>query len=263
MHQRVNSLDGVEIVYEVHGSGEPGLVLVHGWACDHTYWKHQIGRFSKRHTIVTVDLAGHGQSGRNRKSWTMAAYGADVASIVRDLGFQKVILIGHSMGGDVIAEAAKLLTAETLGLVGVDTFHNVDDVKTPAQIDQTLTHFRENFQAATEAFARKMFPKGANPAIVEEIVADMMSAAKDESINALQGIFESYPTAKKLKDLKLPMVTINTDGWVPTNVEGAERVGMNVIMLNGLGHFPQLEDPARFNDVLSAVLDDIAGTTHE
>jgi pimeloyl-ACP methyl ester carboxylesterase len=259
----VSSADGVEIAYEVHGSGEPALVFVHGWGCDRAYWKNQIDRFSKNHAVVALDLAGHGQSGRNRESWTISAFGEDVAAVVRELGFRKVILVGHSMGGDVILETAKSLATETVGLAGVDTFHDVEEVKTPEQIQNTLMPFRENFREATEALVRNMFPEDADPALVEEIVSGMISTPQDVGVKSLQGVYESYPTAEKLKDLKLPMFTINTDGWVPTNVEGAERVGMHVIMLNGVGHFPQLEVPTRFNDSLSQVLADIAATTHK
>ena len=51
--------------------------------------------------MVAVDLGGHGESGMGREHWTMEAFGDDVAAVVRGLGLERVILVGHSMGGYV------------------------------------------------------------------------------------------------------------------------------------------------------------------
>jgi hypothetical protein len=56
--------DGVHVQYRVYGSGEPALVFIHGWSGDSNYWREQTSEFSKRYTLVTVDLAGHGRHRR-------------------------------------------------------------------------------------------------------------------------------------------------------------------------------------------------------
>src|SRR5882762_1994438 len=94
------SPDGIRIAYEVHGEGTPALVFVHGWSCDRNYWKGQLEPFAEQFKVVAIDLAGHGESELGRKAWTIGAFGADVAAVVKALGLQHVILIGHSMGGD-------------------------------------------------------------------------------------------------------------------------------------------------------------------
>ncbi len=58
------SADGVHIEYHVYGSGNPAVVLVHGWSCDGNYWKEQIDALKSKYTTVVVDLAGHGASAR-------------------------------------------------------------------------------------------------------------------------------------------------------------------------------------------------------
>ena len=60
------SSDGVDIHYEVHGEGEPTLVFIHGWSCDRSYWQAQVEYFAKQYQVITIDLAGHGESGTNR-----------------------------------------------------------------------------------------------------------------------------------------------------------------------------------------------------
>ena len=123
MVMNVKSADGVSIAYQVVGSGQPALVFVHGWCCDQSYWDSQVPYFSQRYKVVTIDLAGHGDSGLNRRTWTMAEFGNDVVAVVKELDLDRVVLIGHSMGGFVVAEAERRMPKRVIGLVGADTFH--------------------------------------------------------------------------------------------------------------------------------------------
>ena len=113
----VTSRDGIPLVFEVHGAGAPAVVLVHGWSCDRSYWNGQVRPLAARYRTVTVDLAGHGESGSGRRALTMAAFGEDVVTVVEQLGADQVVLVGHSMGGDVIVEAALGLGDRVAGLV--------------------------------------------------------------------------------------------------------------------------------------------------
>src|SRR5689334_5305170 len=61
-----NSADGVHIEYRIYGKGEPAVVLVHGWSCNENYWNEQVNPLKTRYTVVLIDLAGHGASGKNR-----------------------------------------------------------------------------------------------------------------------------------------------------------------------------------------------------
>jgi hypothetical protein len=100
MSATVRSLDGIPIVYDSFGSGDPALVLVHGWSCDRTYWREQTGAFADRYRVVTIDLPGHGESGEGRASWTMAAFGEDVVAVVDDLGLANMVLDNTASGSD-------------------------------------------------------------------------------------------------------------------------------------------------------------------
>ena len=111
----VPSADGTSISYEVYGAGEPTLVFVHGWSCDARYWRAQVPHFSRKHRVVVLDLAGHGHSGSSRTRYTMGSFGEDVRAVTQASGGSRVILIGHSMGGTVIVEAARLMPDRVIG----------------------------------------------------------------------------------------------------------------------------------------------------
>ena len=132
----IPSKDGTPISYEIHGAGEPTLVFVHGWSCDARYWRAQLPHFANNHRVVMLDLAGHGHSGMTRSQYTMRAFGEDVKAVIEATGSRRVILIGHSMGGSVIAEAARLMPSRVKGLIGVDTLVNIEYPMTREELNR-------------------------------------------------------------------------------------------------------------------------------
>ena len=256
VRQRVVSApDGVRIAYETHGRGEVAVVLVHGWSCDRTYWREQIAPLAAQFQVVTVDLAGHGASGRNRQAWTIASFGGDVAAVVEKLGLRRAVLVGHSMGGDVIAEAARALPGRVEGLVWVDTYKQLGTFRTPEQVQTMVSSFRADFRKTTRAFVRLMFARGADPALVERVVADMSSAPPAVALPAMEAAISydrEMPGA--LRALGLPVVAINPDR-PPSDPVALARHGVALELMSGVGHFPMLEAPARFNELLTKTVE--------
>ncbi|MBD3856010.1 MAG: alpha/beta hydrolase [Acidobacteria bacterium] len=126
--------DGVTIAYTVSGAGSPTLVFIHGWMCDQTFWSAQVEEFSTTNTVITIDLPGHGLSGMNRDGWPLMAYGTDVQSVVEKLDLNNVVLVGHSMGGAVVLEAARLMPDRVTGVIGVDSLHDAEAKYDPDQM---------------------------------------------------------------------------------------------------------------------------------
>ena len=248
------SPDSVRLAYEVHGEGMPSLVFVHGWSCDRSYWKAQIEPFSKRYQVVAIDLAGHGESGIGRKTWTIESFGEDVATVVKKLGLRRVILIGHSMGGDVIAEAALRLKGRVAGLIMVDTYKKLGPGRTPEQVEAFVSRFRPDFTDSTRALVRTMFLPNSDSTLVEWVVADMSSAPPDIALGALESAFSySRKITHSLEELKLPVIAINA-GNAPTDSASMERYGVEVMIMPGVGHFVMMESPESFNRLLSMAI---------
>lgn len=250
----VKSQDGIPLSYSVQGKGEPAIVFVHCWCCDKGYWKDQIPYFEKKHTVVAVDLAGHGDSGLGRADWTVESFAADVVSVVEALKLTKVILVGHSMGGPVSLEAARLIPDRVIGVIGVDTFQDFGETFTEEQQKQWLAGFQANFPAVTDQFVRSMFAAGADTALVERIAADMASAPPEVGIGAMKNMLR-YDPAPAVREIEVPIRGVNADKW-PTNVEGNRKLAasFDVKFMPGRGHFVQLEDPATFNKLLEETI---------
>ena len=253
----VLSPDGVSLSYTVQGKGEPAIVFVHCWCCDKSYWKDQLPYFEKKYKVVAVDLAGHGDSGLGRKDWTVESFAEDVAAVVKALKLERVILVGHSMGGPVSLEAARLMSDRVIGVIGVDTFQDFGETVPEEQQKQWLSAFEANFPAVTDQFVRSMFASGADTALVERIAADMASAPAAVGVGAMKNMLR-YDPAPAVREIKVPIRGINADKW-PTNVEGNKKLAhsYDVKFMPGRGHFVQLEDPATFNRLLDETIAEI------
>ena len=253
----VASADGIPIAYETLGEGPIALVFVHGWSCDRQYWDAQLQPFAQNFQVVAVDLAGHGASGLGRDTQTMAAFGADVAAVADELGLQRMVLIGHSMGGDVIMEAARRLQGRVAGLVWVDTYRRLPTDRTEEQLEAFLAQFRSDFVGTTSAFVRTMFPAGADPLLVDRVATDMAAAPPAIALSALESALRyAHEIPAVRAELDLPIVAINADNQ-PTDVASMQRHGVDVVIMPGVGHFLMMEDPARFNEILRTVVDSL------
>lgn len=249
----INSTDGVSIAYQVRGKGKPALVFVHGWCCDRAYWDAQVSHFAQQYRVVTVDLAGHGGSGLNRKTWTMASFGEDVQALVDKLGLNQIVLVGHSMGGPVILEATRRMPKRVIGLVGVDTFHDLERKYTQDQIDQILAPFRIDFpEAIRNLVCESMFTTNSDSTLVERIAADMSAVPPTVGLGAGEALLHYYAHFPEVfQQVQTPIRCINSD-IDPTNVEAGQRYAQSfeVTLMSGVGHFVMIEDPETFNGLL-------------
>jgi pimeloyl-ACP methyl ester carboxylesterase len=99
-----NPIDGTRIAYRSFGAG-PAIVMVHGSALSQVIWRGfgYVREFASDHTVVTLDLRGHGRSGKPRAA---SAYGTekfvdDVLAVLGALGIDRAHYLGYSLGGRV------------------------------------------------------------------------------------------------------------------------------------------------------------------
>ena len=246
--------DGIDIRYEVAGAGTPAIVFVHGWACDRSYWRGQVPAFTAGHLVLTVDLAGHGDSEAGRASWTMPAFGGDVAAVVLAESLDDVVLVGHSMGGDVILEAAVLLGERVRGVVWVDTYRTLESHGDTSGLDAYVDTFRKDLVGATRAFVHRAMSDAGGTDLVEWVAADMSSAEPGMALDALDHAIHGLEPAKAaIARISAPIVALNSTA-VPAEVESLARHGVRHVLVEGVKHFSMLEDPAQVNRLLDEVV---------
>jgi len=257
----VTAADGVPIHYDVKGKGEPALVFIHCWGCDRTLWENQVAAFAKNHRVVTVDLPGHGKSGKGRTSWSIESYGEDVKRVVTKLGLKRVVLIGSSMSGPVALEAARLMPDRVIAIVPVDTLQNVEQKMSAEQVEGMVKQLQFDYKGQMTQFANQyLFAPGTPAAVKERVLSQAISMPQELGLPILKAAWQ-YDPIPTLRTIKVPIRAINFDLF-PTNLEGNRKYApqFDAVIMKGIGHYPMLEDPACFNELLAAILRDLRNT---
>lgn len=253
--------DNVKIAYNLTGTGDTTLLFVHGSFIDMNYWSAQIDYFKPQYQVLTIDLPGHGKSGKNRNLWTIQEYGNDVCRVMKELHLKNVILIGHSMGGDIILEASAKCPDSVIGFVGVDNFKNAGTAM-PAeiqnQIDQIMKMLKSDFANTSEKFAKQaLLSPSTDKTIIDRVVTDYRNMDKNIGIDLISSAFTYSEREQDLMTLlKFKMFLINVDN-IPTNEVSLKKYaasGYDILPIKGTCHFPMIEKPDEFNRLLQDII---------
>ena len=250
----ISSSDGNSIFYRVHGEGEPSILFVHCWTCNHTFWNAQAEYFSKNHQVIVPDLAGHGMSSQDREQYSMTAFAADVAAVVKAVEARQIILVGHSMGAPVVLEAADLLGDRVIGLVAVDTFHTPFQYPSSREkINNIVDGFRGDFKTSQAQYVRSLFAAQVEDNLIDSIVSQMTAVDENVALSALYEIFLWHLTRGEeyLRRYAGKLRHINSTAL------GVEKPGHDsVLIVPGTGHFIAQEKPSEFNQDLEQIITD-------
>jgi len=252
------SSDELSIAYDVRGKGDTALVFLHGWCGDRSYWRHQVDAFAGDYKIVAVDLGGHGESGKDRKQWTVQSLAADVEAVVKKLGLKRVILVGHSMGGPVSLAAAKSMPGTVVAVVGVDTLHNAE-FKWPEETSKKfLEGFEKDFKGTLRVGLRGMLPAKVDAKLLKWI-QDKAEVQDPKMALGLMRNMARLDQKTLLQNAKVPVRCINSAGGFQLAIKTADDVNkkyadFKAVLMEGVGHYPMLEKPAEFNKKLREVL---------
>jgi pimeloyl-ACP methyl ester carboxylesterase len=254
------------IAYSKTGVGDTALVFVHGWGINKEYWKSQVDAFSKRFTVVAIDLGGQGASGKERSSYKVEDFSNDVLAVLDSLNLNKVILIGHSMGGDIILNVAFTIPERVVGFIGIDNFKDVGVPLTPeqhVQIDEFMHALTTNYKETVKAYCKTaLFPPNYTDTVsVNRVLNDVANTDSIVAMKALKGLFEFAPKETALlKEMHKPVHLIVSDftPMLQDSLAKYSTAGIGIKTIHGTGHYPMIEKPEEFNKLLMETLDEIA-----
>ncbi|MEL6446321.1 MAG: alpha/beta hydrolase [Pseudomonadota bacterium] len=253
--------DGAPIAWSRTGAGDTALVFIHGWSCNSAFWREQVNAFAADYTVVTLDLPGHGQSGGDREPWRVGDYGADVAAVADALELERIVLIGHSMGGLVALRAAAELDGRAVAVIAADSLHDAEIRYTEAQAAPAIAAFSADYAGSMMGMFTGMAGPQVDPELAAWIAAEGAASRPEVGI----GLFSNYTEIDAtiwFREAGVPVRAINAaaGGMTPPTRTGANQqyADFEATILDGVGHFLQLEAPERFNAALRDTLSDLS-----
>ena len=256
------------INFRVVGTDEPTLIFVHGFACTLDDWDAQVRELSPRFRCAALDLPGHG--GSAMPSTVSIATMAEAVNMVKhQIGSQRAILIGHSMGCRVIMEAFRQSPINTVGLVFVDgSFVGGGDPAAAIQKAKDAVD-RVGIDAFTERLFNDMFledsdvrlrerlvarAKGVNASFREELFLDLIRWDQDNAKDVLKRITIPALVLQSTffnSDLKrAPIRAGMTTPWMDLVASLVQNSEAKIIP--GAGHFAMIEAAPAVNDEIRA-----------
>ena len=244
------------------------VVFVHGFGCSLTDWDSQVAHLSPRHQTVAVDLVGHGSTPGTAADCSIERYGADVAELLRSLSLPPAVLVGHSMGCRVVAEAALQAPAHAAGVVLVDGSQFAPAME--ATLKATFAQ-PNGYAAMVAGMFREMFHEKADRAIASAVAARVQRLPHTIGEKMLLDLqrYDAVRLAASYGCLRMPVMAIQTTYTNEKRERKSLHVGQSTPYLQMLrdaipsvrievieetGHFPQLEEPTRTNALLDSFL---------
>ena len=252
--------DGVKIDYTDSGKGDTVLFFVHGWGINKSYWENQVNFFKDKYRVITIDLPGYGASGKNRNSWRVQDFGGDIDSVIYQLDLRNVVLVGHSMSGDIVVEAALHAPDRVITVVGVDNFKNFGEIPTAeakkfyALVVDSMRHDFKNI--VTRYFNEQLFYRTTDSSIRSRVMNDIFSG--DSTIAIATMADNNYDELANVIALKKKIHLINSD-VTPTDSTGFKKnnVPFDIKYIHETGHYPMIEKSAAFNEALEKIMQEI------
>jgi non-heme chloroperoxidase len=263
--------DGRQVYYESYGSGDSAVVLVHGWGMSLRLWDYTLPALTAAgYRVVALDHRGCGQSDKDFVDMGIEAIAGDVQALVRELGLQRVVLNGWSLGGAVVVAAAAGLGSTCSGLV-------LTCAATPAYLqkpdfphggtEEALAATLEAMAADRAAFLMAL-SEGVCAAEVSPSVTNWMwQIFMDASPMAAQALAELGPLDQRalLASLSAPILAFvgGRDEVVDPAVcrsVAQFNPGAEVMEFPDAGHAPFIEESARYNRELLQFLDKHLGS---
>ncbi len=275
---RTVAVDGVDISYVELGRGEPTLLLLHGLNSYIPAWSRNLDDLAARHHVVAIDLPGYGRSSKANYRYSMAFFARAVEGVIEALRLGRVVLVGHSMGGQVALTHALAYPGRAEALVlaapaGFETFSPGERaalIETLSKQAIALTPPERIYAGFASTFAGDvpadaMFMVRDRIAIIGGPDFDGFCYAVARSVAAM-----AYgPVFERLPAIAVPVLAVfgSDDRLIPNPlIHGgstravAERAVARLprgrlVMLPRVGHFVQWEAAAAFDRLLLDFVD--------
>jgi pimeloyl-ACP methyl ester carboxylesterase len=251
--------DGVQLAHVERGAGDPPVLLVHGWCCDHSYFAPQQEHLARRHRTVAVDLRGHGASDKPVQDYTVAAFADDLTWLAHELGLHRPIVIGHSLGGVIALALAARRPELPLAIVACDSPILSPQVALTGLLSLIPGLHGLSYREAQREFVNgRLFAPQDDAARRAQIVDTMSNAPQHVMASVFEQVF-AFDHEAAARACRVPFLYIAGD---PPQAD-LEKLrgacpGLVFGQTVGAGHFHQLEVPEQVNAMLDRFIAGVA-----
>ncbi len=253
MYKKVN---GININYEQKGSGDL-IVILHGWGSNITLHANMIELFSKKYTVVAMDMPGFGKSEEPPSAWCVDDYVQFVIDFLADYDSKKIMFLGHSFGGRVIIKLCSRtdLPFEVNKVMLVDSAGILPPKSNKKSFRTRWYKFCRNILSTK--LMQKLFPEALEKLRVKYGSADYAAASPLMRQVLVKVVNEDLePLLPNIKCPALLVWGVNDTATPLSDGEKMEKAipDAGLVKLENAGHYSFLEQQFMFNRVMCSFL---------
>ena len=179
----VRITDDFTIHVEESGNGDMPIVFIPGWTMSTKVFGRQLAHFreSNRWRAISYDPRGQGLTTKTIEGHSYQQHGRDLGAFIAVLGLKRVVLIGHSIGGPVVLEAARRMPGRVAGLVLVDSWVDFEQRRLPAEeVEKYLAALQADYRATLTAIVSQYLFSASTPEPVKARVLETVLSGPQE-----------------------------------------------------------------------------------
>ena len=252
-------MPAVDLAHDDAGDG-PAVVLIHGHPFNRTMWAPQLAALRDRFRVIVPDLRGYGDSPVTPGTVPMAQLAADVSHLLDRKEIATAALVGLSMGGLVVMElaAAQPDRWRAYAFVATTAARSTPEERA-ARLASARTLDEQGMRPVAEEMAARLFGPDAAPELKAAIMAMMLATNPAGAAAAVRGRAERPDYQPVLPTLRAPALVCTGDHDSYSTAEITRELAgclpdPEVVLLAGVGHLPNLEQPDEFNQHLLSFL---------
>lgn len=248
--------NGYDVFFRmVEGNSDTAVVCIHGAAGDSRLFTYQLTGLGKEHTVIAVDLPGHGQSG-SPGVLTVEDYRDAVLAVSEKITEEKIVFLGHSMGGGVLFELYRKIPSRIAGLVFISTAPEL-----PVN-DMILDFVEKDFNSFCKIVVDLTYSPEAGEPIKNLAVNEVRNAGPVTVKNDFTICKNyAYKDLARVIDVPVLLLTNKKDKMVPAScLEEFKTLlpGAVLKVYDARGHLPYLENPHQVNNDITAFIQTLA-----
>jgi pimeloyl-ACP methyl ester carboxylesterase len=227
------------------------MLLVHGWACDHTTLAPLMEHFRHSYRVVGVDLRGHGLSDKPRQEYTVAAFADDLASLCGELRIRRPVVIGHSMGGTIALDLGARYGDLVSAVILIDSVILPDAAFVQALKPFARALYGEGYREALRQTVSSLFLATDNSELKSKLLSGMADVPRHVLASSFRNHITDYDATPAVTRCRFPVAYIAA----ARKLADLDRFRtlcpqLMVAQTLGSGHFSPLEVPDQVNAMI-------------